>query len=682
MADTINRKIKLTGDSTSAVNAVNAVNKAVADSEQAFSSLQSNANTAFNALEQRAAIAAQNQRDLFRDSFGDLSSATSALAGGAGALGVDGGVAQFVSDISGAAEFIPKLGESIKDIGTRAAQSTGVLGDLAGGFISLAPGLGLAGAGLAAIALPVAAIAAVAAAATLAISAYNDQVERTKKSAEGIATALQSEVERRFEIQELIKTGNAEELQAKYEEALARAAVITSIIDETRALEEEARARGDSTSADTYKEKIESLSTEFVVAGQTVDDYAKAVADPRIANAVTENVIAQEAAALGYEASTEAAKDLAAEEAKLTAERDRAQQSVENLVDQQARLAQSYLDRARETEAARRLQDTRATEDLNRALAEQQIQHQQNILDIAGDGAQKLEDIQTSIAQAQAQADEDTSKANEDYNEQLADIADKYRKSDLKAAQEFADKRAAIEKAYQDKIADAELNTDVSSFIDAQKERADALSDLDKEQKKAEQSRAEQIDEERTRLAENHVERLTQIKTELTKQQEAAAAQIAQTKAQTDFAIQQAEAVFQAQLAKDEELRRIQQARRDEDRRIQDTASEAALAKSLQDIETKKNAEIAALEVILGKLQLAAPSSNILNISTQSGGLAPLPGGLNGFPSLPSPSGNRGVNVTVTGNNFGAVATPDDVNQMGSFIADSVARGIKVARTA
>lgn len=697
----IKRNLKITGDSKDAVKAIDAVTRAANNTD--FSGMAQSANRAFSEIEQRAAQAAAKQRDLFKDNFGDVSSATSALGGALGAVGggAGQGIAQLVSDITGAVEYLPALGQSVKDIGLKASQSTGLVGSLASGIGAIIPGLGAAGAGLAAVALPVAAIASVAALAAAAISLYNEQVENSKKAAEFAAEAIKTEVERRYEINDLIKAGNAEELKARSDAAEKQLAIVSDQIAETSRLRDEALARGDNTQADVFKTQLKELNEEFISASQASQQYWDALKDPRIADAVTEVRVNTNLVASGFEDLAVTTKDTAAEEAKLAAERDRANQTIASLVEQEKKLIASSEDRAKQLEASRALQDGRETqdriiksrqaaEDLNRALEEAAVEHQENILDIAADGAQKVFDLQQSIVQKQVEANEQISEANADYAENLTDLNTKYYDDAAKAARDFNRKRQEIEQDYQDTIAQAERDTDVRAFIDAQKEKQDALDDVNQDELDAATERQQQLEDERAKLAESHAERLTQIQDELAKFTDQTNQQIALEKSLTENAIANANAEYEAKLTKDAELRAIQEEREkqayelrwqrlEEDRRLQDEAAAAQLAQQLADIQTKRDAELAALDAVLAKLGgLGTPSL------TGTAPLAPTTTPGNGFagPVLPAPTGNSSVNVNFSGANFGQIATPKDLNDLGKFISNSVNRAIQKSKGA
>lgn len=251
----INRRIKFTSDVTDAVTGIKRIEKAVADvsaevktaakaqtvfvaelektrrstaiedlardyakladetkdAEKAAANLLKRLNE-IGASEDEIANAARSfsrfrgggDRDLYRDSFGDISSATSALqsVGGGEASGL-------IADATGFIEYAPRLGESIADLAKRGVDSSGLLASAAG---VLAPVMGAAAASITVMATAALPVVALLAGVAVAWNSLNKTIDEGKVQLKGAIDAQRN-------YYELLQSGTSDDAVKSIEQA-------------------------------------------------------------------------------------------------------------------------------------------------------------------------------------------------------------------------------------------------------------------------------------------------------------------------------------------------------------------------------------------------------------------------------------------------------------------------------
>lgn len=574
-------------------------------------------------------------RDLFKDDFGDASTGFGALGSAINSLAGSsavGEVAAIIGDVTGFIEYLPALGTAIAGIGVAALPIIGI-------------GAGVAG----------------------ALYLVNQAYEESKKEITDYANALFERNRLQSELDKELANGNIETIRKRQEDVGAQIA-----------LEEKNRADLEARRAEIQKQYDEAplFSPNLGPLGTQLDELDRQIASvhEKLAPLRAEfNQIATVTFSEDFNNAADTLKELGAtdlsdliqQEATLNAERDKATLTLQQLAEQERQVIEASTERWQHLIDQRNLSDERAAEDraiaanyeqldLNRRLEELAEQHRGNLEKIADDGARRIEGLQESIVEKQIDANEKIEKENSDLNKKLLDIDAQYQKEAERAAKEFADRRREIEEEYENSISDARLNFDVRGFLDAKRQRETDLKDLKAEQKEDKQSRKEQLQEERATVLENHQERIKQIADELQAFTDKTNAEILQTKQQSDFAIAEAERVYQERLLKDSELRAeqdrreaeqyaLRQRRMEEDRALQDQAAVEQLRQQLADIETKRQAETSALNDVLTKIQEIREAAGVVGTTTADTTLN-TEDGLLKLPPPPPTKGGGGFN--------------------------------------
>jgi hypothetical protein len=205
----------------------------------------------------REGIIESSRRQTFsRDNAGDISTVASQIAGVTGS-----GAAQAVSEAAGFLEYLPNLAQGFKNLGTAAAENTGLIGRLASSITTLVPGLGAAGGGLVAMGAAILPIAAVALAASTAINLVTSALQRQEEAAKRSAEITLAGIDARAAAEKALKDGNAELLRSA--QAAARDELDLALIRQQgiQAARDQAIAAGKS------QTEVNALTDAFIEAG-------------------------------------------------------------------------------------------------------------------------------------------------------------------------------------------------------------------------------------------------------------------------------------------------------------------------------------------------------------------------------------------------------------------------------
>lgn len=562
-----------------------------------------------------------NKGKFNREHVGDLSTSLSSLASVGGAFGNGAGneALRIGSDITGFLEYGGRLKDAIKAAGEQAAASSGLIGNLATAAQSAVPGLGAAGAGLAAtaaVALPfVAAMGAIALALAEAdknAQAMNEAYKTfaaqraAERAAQGLTTSeaqkALADAKARAAEQQKIVSDNAAILNQFYSEAQQQIPVIGDLAarfhDSRGAFND---TRKDITAA---KEALTLANAEIAALEKTLKSGA----------------LAENDRALAVEKAT---ADLKTAESELANVRQQHGATIAQLKTQENELNQAYTRSVIARSAARGLADSRENEDrdiaaanraadLQRQLAQDAIAHNKNLATIAQRGADAIISARVDLA-----------KRETDSVKQIAAIQDAYRRDEIKAQADFAKQQrrdladfrrdeARAQRDYKRSQLENLINNDVTGAIldqdayntDRRRNRQDFRRGRNREQA--------DFDAERQAAFEATQEKIAEIQRELEEYRLATAAKIAQIETQTAADLEAAQAAHDEKLRLDQERRDIEEQReaaalklkldrRAEDRRNEDALARAAHLSSLDRITELKTAQETALNSAIAK---------------------------------------------------------------------------------
>lgn len=330
-----------------------------------------------------------------------------------------------------------------------------------------------------------------------------------------------------------------------------------------------------------------------------------------------------------------ATNDMEAAEKALAETRAAARDKIATLQRQGAQLEADAQDQALDAFIDRAIAERRANEDLERTLEQQRSANQERLLAIEEAGQERIADIRAAGLKRLGAFDAQTSKLMGSLGDQIIDDNDKLRalNTDFMAAEAKATQKARDDelkrtrdhssdmlRLLEDRLnaeLDAQEGNDVVAFIQAQR-RSDqqikrAQEDFDTETA----DRSARFLAERQEAQARYQERLTEIEAESQARQQAirdelAARQAARQDIETEIAaaaaaetarIQEQQAAqqraFDAQLAADAEVRRIQAERAQEDLDLAEARRKDALDKQLRDINWRIQMEADAASLIV-----------------------------------------------------------------------------------
>jgi hypothetical protein len=232
-------------------------------------------------------------------------------------------------------------------------------------------------------------------------------------------------------------------------------------------------------------------------------------------------------------------------------------------------------------------------EDLERALADQRAAQ-----------IERVRDIQEQAANAIKQANEEATKAAVAAAKATATAQADYQREALRREREFRQRLDDINRQYERSRETAILAQSVSGLLDAKTDAKDAKGSTRRDNR-----------DDRADSQEDLALKLANIETERAAEQQASAEKLALIRAETITDIEESNAAFQNRLAKDEELRGIQNERAQRDSDIQNARRERDYALVDQAATARYAAELNSIGTVESK-RLAADALTIANLET------------------------------------------------------------------
>lgn len=337
--------------------------------------------------------------------YGDVESQVRTLTGALGYMGGEAGqtaeqVINVGAELFAVAEAGPKLAAGVGDVALRIGESVPLVGSLATGLLTLVPALGVTGAAIAAIALPIAGVVAVIGGLILAIKSLGDAAEEARKQVDEQYNASKKRIEIEREIADFQRENDKAGAQARLDELkrqqedankllteiyVARDEINKAYEELGAALNPEERAKLGAQGEERQKQ-LEAETKLFQERQKEIDALEAAI--PGIADATAE----EEALAAAREGGTDAAK-----------EAEKAEASRQKAVDD----AQRQIEQAQEKARA-------AQDNYNKALADAATTARNSAQDIRTKLKDALVDLATS---SRRQAIDDTTKQNDDLTD-------------------------------------------------------------------------------------------------------------------------------------------------------------------------------------------------------------------------------------------------------------------------
>lgn len=632
-----------TGDATKAVRELQAALKDTgASAEEVRRAASVFENVRSGAARAGASARADDPRRALTEAQGDVSTGLGA-AGSVASLIPGGGVLQSTlqagGDIAGLLEYRDRLIDGAKVLGRSVTEATGPLGVLARTAQGIVPQLGAAGAGLLALGAAGAAFAVIGVGLAAVFGEIQQKAQEARENTQR-AIAVQ---EQYFD---LLATGTTEEARAAIEQrraetealrefaasiqqdleaaanstGLSGAVNLTSglITDTTRIFQEynEAIAAGQdvtlqsiaqnyelSDASQAYIDSVERLNEQYGGGAISADVLRDALDDlnGRINSNVqfielTTRGLEQEAFARGDAAA--AAEEARQREEELTRERERAQQVIDQLAQQEIQVRQSAAQQTRQITEDRKLAELRDAED----YAEEAKRAQDRLLDIQRDGSKRLEDLRVQSAKDEAKraqaAFKDIAKTIENSRAQIAKVETDAERARLKQAADFTKARLRAEQDAQDEQFSAILTNDIlrlaQSKSQAAKESQRSTEDFQDEQREAEQQKELRIAE----IREESALRIEETKARLEEERQLNAAALIERVQAEQQATQQRLAAERESAAEQEAARQKRLERQREDEAIADRRRREAVEAQLSEIQRRREAELRSIQQV------------------------------------------------------------------------------------
>jgi hypothetical protein len=357
--------------------------------------------------------------------------------------------------------------------------------------------------------------------------------------------------------------------------------------------------------------QITTSEANIASAEATINEYNKAISDGELAT----NDLAEAEAGLAQTREADSQRAIAQAEA--------ANQRIAALEQQRSDLITNRAIADSNADASSALERKFANED---EIAES-INHYAALADIASDGAAKVEAIAQEIAnlptqEAKALADiaskgtKELNKLNGDYFASQIKATKDFSKESARIATDTAKAAQRIADKFADNLADAARDNDVVAFLelqrDGQKELKENAEDAKEAEKRRAQDFAEQQDEQRqafqqrqAEILSNLAEERAQVTQTFAEKRAALELQKQQEIANTQQAIANANARYQA-----EEAREAQAADRNKQRAaLRQAQEDAAFQRQLKAISDKTAAELAGIQRVISAANSMSSSS-------------------------------------------------------------------------
>lgn len=322
-----------------------------------------------------------------------------------------------------------------------------------------------------------------------------------------------------------------------------------------------------------------------------------------------------------------ATNDAAAREKDLLDRRREAATQIAQLNEQERDLRARADETNLQTSQDRNLRDKRAKEDFDAQQEAAERGHQGRLSEITKNGQKRIQDANAQIAKL----GESLNKVAADYFKKRGDVERDYMQSELKALEKFRRDEAKSDAEYgknrkraledlNQSLLDAEADNNVVAFLQAQREGEKNLQRMAEDHSDEEAERQRQFNEERELARQQFQERLDQLQEEAEQrradiQEQIAERQQAKQELLKDIAEQLAAEKQRYKEQSDANAASFKQRadRQREDDQITDRRRADALAKSLQEIEQKKAAEVKAAEGV--KIAWTAAGNTIAGIA-------------------------------------------------------------------
>lgn len=641
-----------------------------ASQKQAEASLASVAGAGVKANKQIEASAIQTESMLTktykdqRDAVGDLSTSFGALGSVTSAFGDQlGGLTEgfrIAGDSLGFAEYIPNLADGIKTLGKSAFDSVGVVGSMARGIGTAVPALAGASAGFIAIGIAAAPFVAVGIALAGAFTLMAQEAERAKKATEDFIGRENARIDAQFEAQKLLNDGNVKGLQ---DLATANREDLNVINAKIKALNELRAVEGVDTAV--IDEQLKALNQQATEGYAVFEVYSNALNGVQAQTLLT----------------TSAVKD--------NTEAEKAHADALKMAEGTLKQLDSVMMSIADSDASRRLSDTREAQDTLIASAREFQDLLTDLADKYADHKGELEKIEADgNARVQALRDETTRKASEnatrlatltsDYYKKVADDTSKFQLSQIRSQEDYQLRVRRAEQDFRTSQIEAIINNDASAFL-RNKREFETTTTRGGEDKAIEDKRRQE--DFANQQAENALRFETQ-KAELDKELnafiESQANKVREEQLAIETRLQAEKDAYQASLddffakrdlaqQREDEDFILTRKRRDEDRAIEDTKRAEQLTTILSQMDLKYVTELGYINKII---EASGKVTALLSGGVQTQGVNPQS-------ALPAPSaGGIVVNVGAVGE----ITTPTVLNDALNAIVNAVSNGIQKAK--